>query len=297
MGPRTHPVVLQSAARIAAALVLLYGAACVLLVLSRDRLVFPIRGGQTGDPRRHGIADGERVTIATADGERLAAWWLPPRGGPGAPGGAVLWFHGNGETVAGIGPVLREFRPDAAGLLAIDYRGYGESTGKATIAGTGRDAEAAWAWLAARADVDSHRIVIYGRSVGSGPAAGLAALHPHAPLILESAFTSLRGMAREHYPIFPSMLAGGGFDNLSALGDTSRPVLIILGEQDQLVPPWMGRALAERSHGELWTIPGADHNATYDVGGDAYVARFKRFVAAVTGGPLEKPETVPSGLP
>jgi hypothetical protein len=278
---------MRSIVRIALALASLYVIGCVLLVLARDRLVFPIRGGETGDPRDLGIRDGERVTIATSDGERLAGWWLPPRGTARTRAGAVLWFHGNGETVEGIGSVLREFRPDSAGLLAIDYRGYGESTGRATVAGTERDAEAAWAWLTARPDVDSSRIVLYGRSVGAGPAAWLAARRPAAGLVLESAFTSLRDMARVHYAVFPSVLAGSGFDNLAALDHMSRPVLIIHGEADQIVPVRMGRALAARagSHARLWTIPGADHNDSYDVGGDEYRCRFRAFVAEVTAAP------------
>ena len=275
---------MRTIGRIVLALAALYAVGCVLLVLARDRLIFPIRGGQTGDPRHLGIRDGERVTIATSDGERLAGWWLPPRGTPATRAGAVLWFHGNGETVGAIGPVLRDFRPDAAGLLAIDYRGYGESTGRATVAGTERDAEAAWAWLTARPDVDSTRIVLYGRSVGAGPAAWLAARRPAAGLLLESAFTSLRDMARVHYAIFPSFLAGPGFDNLAALGHASHPVLIVHGEVDQVVPAWMGRALAARAgaRATLWAIPGADHNDSYDVGGDEYVRRFKAFVAGAT---------------
>ena len=133
----------------------------------------------------------------------------------GGRAGAVIWFHGNGETIGGLAAILREFRPERAALLALDYRGYGESSGRATVAGAKRDAEAAWAFLAARPDVDSAKIVVYGRSVGSGPAIFLAAERPAAGLVLESAFTSLRALARVHYPIFPSVIAGFGFENLT----------------------------------------------------------------------------------
>ncbi len=258
-----------------------YVALGVLLFFARDFLVFPGRHDATPEPRRVGIADGEKVTVTTADGERLVGWYLPPRDTVGGRAGAVLWFHGNGETIGGIGPVLREFRPPQAALLALDYRGYGESSGRAGIEGTQRDAEAAWAWLASRPEIDSARIVIYGRSVGSGPALHLAAERPAAGLILESAFTSLRDMARVHYPIFPSFIAGSGFDNLALMDRIDCPVLFVHGDADDLVPITMGRRLAEQAgaRGEFLVLPAAGHNDSYDMGGDAYRDRVLAFVA------------------
>ena len=258
-----------------------YVALGVLLFFARDFLVFPGRHDATPEPRRVGIADGEKVTVTTADGERLVGWYLPPRDTVGGRAGAVLWFHGNGETIGGIGPVLREFRPPQAALLALDYRGYGESSGRAGIEGTQRDAEAAWAWLASRPEIDSARIVIYGRSVGSGPALHLAAERPAAGLILESAFTSLRDMARVHYPIFPSFIAGSGFDNLALMDRIDCPVLFVHGDADDLVPITMGRRLAEQAgaRGEFLVLPAAGHNDSYDSGGGAYRDRVLAFVA------------------
>jgi fermentation-respiration switch protein FrsA (DUF1100 family) len=258
-----------------------YALLCALMYLARDRLVFPIRGGTTGVPARYGMPDGERVTITTPDGERLAAWYLPPCGGGGSPKpGAVLWFHGNGETIGDLAPVIRELRPEHAALLIVEFRDYGESSGSPTVANTTRDAEAAWDWLAARSDIDPSRIVVYGRSVGTGPAVHLAATRKVAGIILESTFTSLRAMARYHYRIFPSVLAGSGFDNLAAASRVRAPALLIHGASDRLVPIAMARMVAAALAGpvEFWTIPGAGHNDTYNVGGDEYARRFKTFV-------------------
>ena len=271
---------MRLALRLLAFAALAYVGLCLLVILARNRLVFAVRGGQTGEPRQFGITDGERVTIPTRDGERLVAWYLPPRD-TARPSGAVIWFHGNAETVAGLAPVLRALRPARAALLALEYRGYAGSTGRTTVAGSLLDAEAAWDWLAARPEVDTTRVVIYGRSVGSGPAAYLAAHRHAAGLILESAFTSLRAMARVHYPMFPSAIAGPGFDNLAAIAGTTCPVLLIRGELDRTVPPWMAEQLAARAgaRAELWTIPGADHNETFELGGEEYLRRFSAFLA------------------
>jgi hypothetical protein len=225
------------------------------------------------------------VSVRTADGERLAAWYLPPRGQSGKAG-AVLWFHGNGETVGGLAPVIRELRPAHAALLVVEYRGYGESSGTPTVANALADADAAWEWLAARPDVDPSRIVVYGRSVGSGPALHLGATHPIAGLVLESAFTSLRAMARAHYPIFPSALAGPGFDNLAAIALVRAPVLFMHGDADRTVPIAMGREMAAALPGssEFWVIRGAGHNETYDTGGNEYARRFGEFVTRFADG-------------
>ena len=274
--------------RLLALAALAYVGLCLLVVLARNRLVFAARGARTGDPRQSGIADGERVVIPTSDGERLVAWYLPSQG-TARPSGAVIWFHGNAETVAGLAPLLRELRPARAALLAVEYRGYAGSTGRTTVAGSLLDAEAAWDWLAARPDVDTTRIVVYGRSVGSGPAAYLAAHRPAAGLILESAFTSLRAMARVHYPMFPSAIAGPGFDNLAAIATATCPVLLIRGELDRTVPPWMADSLAARAgaRAEVWTIPGADHNDTIDMGGEEYLRRFSAFLARTAERPRQ----------
>jgi fermentation-respiration switch protein FrsA (DUF1100 family) len=251
-----------------------YTAACVV----------PIRGGLAGPPQRFGFAQGESVTIPTADGARLTGWLLPPAEPTPKPWTVLLWFHGNGETVAGLAPVLRAFQPPRAALLALDYRGYGASTGTPTAANAVQDADAAIEWLRAHLDAFPENIVVYGRSLGSGPAVQVAATHHVAGLVLESAFTSLPAMAHVHFRIFPSFLAGQGFDNLDAIARVACPVLFIHGDRDRTIPIAMGRALAKRAplvH-EFWVIPGADHNDTYTMGGDAYAKRVQQFTERAT---------------
>ncbi len=261
-----------------------YLAACVVLFLARNRIVFPMRGGPAGPPQRFGLPGAENVAITTADGARLAGWFLPPPQPTPKPWTVLLWFHGNGETVAGLAPVLRAFQHPHAGLLALDYRGYGASTGTPTVANATADADAALAWLSARHDVSPDHIVAYGRSAGSGPAVQLAATRQLAGLVLESAFTSLPAMARVHFRIFPPFLAGAGFDNLNTIARVACPVLFVHGDRDRTIPIAMGRALAKRAPlvDEFWTIPRAGHNDTYTLGGAAYAQRVRRFVERAT---------------
>jgi len=261
-----------------------YVAACAILFLARNRIVFPMRGGLAGSPQRYGLPHGENVTIATADGARLSGWLLPPPEPTPKPWTVLLWFHGNGETVAGLAPVLRAFQHPHTALLALDYRGYGASTGTPTVANALQDAVAAIAWLRGHLDVFPDHIVVYGRSVGSGPAVQIAATHHVAGVVLESAFTSLPAMARVHFRIFPSFLADLGFDNLNTIARVACPVLFVHGDRDRTIPIAMGRALAKRAplvH-EFWVIPRADHNDTYAMGGDAYAKRVRQFTERAT---------------
>lgn len=263
-----------------------YVVLCLLVFVARNRLVFVMRGGLAGTPQAFGIADGRAVSIPTSDGQILSAWWLPAAPEAAGPAPLLIWFHGNAETVAALAPLLREFRPPGVAVLAVDYRGYGASTGSPTTANTAHDVWDIWEWLTRQPGVDSTRILVYGRSIGTGPAVHLASTRPVAGLIIESAFTSLRALARRHYPFFPSFLAPGQFDNLGAIALVQSPILVIHGAQDGIIPTGMGRALADRAgaRAELWLIAGADHNDTYDSGGDEYVRRFKQFIERAVSG-------------
>jgi len=269
-----------------------YAAVCVLLLLARERMVFPLRSGQAGEPSAFGLEGGRRVLIPTGDGDILSGWFLPALPAPATAAPAIIWFPGNAETLAGIAPILRQFRIPGVALLAADYRGYGGSTGSVTVGRAQRDALALWDWLARQSEVDPTRIVVYGRSIGTGSALYLAAERPAAGLIVESAFTTLRGMARRHYPWLPSRLAPAGFDNLGNITRSRCPVLVIHGDRDAIIPADMGRALhaAAGERGELYLIRGADHNETYDVGDDEYASRFRGFVTGLTSGArVERP--------
>jgi hypothetical protein len=233
---------------------------------------------------------GERIALALADGTPLAGWYLPPvepiAGGRG-PG--LLWFYGNGETIAFIAPVIRDFRPTQVAVLAIDYPGYGASGGRATEASLYEASEVAYRALTARAEVDPARIVVYGRSLGTAVAARLAARLPVAGLALESPFTSARDMARQHYGLFPRFVLRLGLDNLDAVARVRCPVLVLHGTADRLVPPDMGRRVAAAAGGpaELVLIESAGHNETYDVGGRRYRDTLAAFVRRVTAAPVK----------
>lgn len=256
----------------------------VLLALAwrfQTRLALPGARMRLISPAQAGIPDGEMVDVTAADGVRLRGWYLPPTPSPGprSPVPGLLWFYGNLETVTGLAPIVRWLRPPGVALLILDYRGYGESEGSPSERGLYADADAAWTYLAARAEVDASRIAVYGRSIGSVPALHVATTRPVRALVLESPFTTAADMARVHYPVLPPFVVRLSMNNLERAARLIAPLLVLHGTEDQIALPRMGRAVAEAGHArELVMIQGAGHNETYDVGGEEYRNKFHAFL-------------------
>lgn len=262
--------------RILAGLVIAYLVVLLLAWRFQERLALPGARARLIPPAQAGMPDGEMVTVTAADGVRLRGWYLPPaRGGKAG----LIWFYGNMENVSGLAPVIRALRPPNAALLILDYRGYGESEGTPSERGLYLDADAAWSYLASRPELDSARIAVYGRSVGTVPALYLATSHPVRAVVLESPLTTAWDMARVHYPFLPRFILRLSMNNLERAGHLTAPLMVLHGDRDQIAPPWMGRAVAEAGHArELVIITGAGHNETYDVGGRAYREKVLAFL-------------------
>jgi pimeloyl-ACP methyl ester carboxylesterase len=150
------------------------------------------------DPAAVALPQFRAETLATPDGERIVAWWLPPRH-EGAP--VYLYLHGNGASLAARDRRLARLSEGGAGLLAVSWRGYGGSTGRPHEAGLLTDARTAYRTLAAR--VDPARIVVFGESLGTTVAVMLAAEVPVAALVLDSSFASALDVAQGSYPWLP----------------------------------------------------------------------------------------------
>jgi len=257
----------------------LYIVLCVVLWALQEKITFPAPRAALPDPAQT-LGYGERVELMMHDGTKVVGWYLPPLAAPRRPFAALLWFYGNGETIAAIWPIIREFRPPNAALLVLDYPGYGGSGGRSSEAGIYEAGDLAYNALLSHVEVDRHRIYVYGRSLGSAVATHVAATHDVAGLILESPFTSARGMAARHYRIFPRFLVRLGLDNLDRIKRIHCPVLIFHGTADMLVPITMGREVAAAAGGpvEFVMIEGSGHNDTYDMGGKAYREKLAAFV-------------------
>jgi uncharacterized protein len=222
-----------------------------------------------GDPADAGLAFTD-LTIPTEDGERLHGWWIPAREAPARA--HVLFFHGNAGNVSHRLAHARHLTAAGLDLLLVDYRGYGRSTGRPSEEGLHRDARAARAALTAGAQVDPARLVYMGESLGGAVALRLAVEAPPRLCVLQSTFTSLRDVARAHYPPPLPALAGDAYPSLERIARLRARVLVLHGEEDEIVPAAHGRALhaAAPEPKRLRLVPGAGHNDLVDVMGESY---------------------------
>lgn len=166
----------------------------------------------------------------------------------------------------------------------VDYRGYDKSTGKIESEAQLRDdVRAVWATVASQ--YTGRKVVVYGRSLGSGLAAGLSAemaAAQRAPdlTVLVSPYTSMAALATDHYPWVPQMLLRYPMRTDQLLGQIRNPVLLIHGTQDALIAPRHSdtlKALAPRS--TLVFINGAAHNDLQNF--DTYLQAFAGALAAL----------------
>src|SRR3989475_5652462 len=172
------------ALRIIVGLGLAYTLLLLVAWLFQDRLAFPAPRAKLPDPNRVGVETGERVELVWADGTKRVGWYLapkklkPPRTSPTSRG--LLWFYGNGETVAAIWPIVREFQPPGTAVLVLDYPGYGGSGGRATEGALYPAADPAYAALTAPPHVDPRGLFVYGRPLRRAGATYTPAHHPVA---------------------------------------------------------------------------------------------------------------------
>lgn len=266
------------------AIVLAGGAALGALWLLEERIIFHPSREIFATPGSVGLAY-EDVRIPTSDGETIAGWWIPA--GPGAT--TILFLHGNAGNLSHRLDTVEALHREGFGVLIVDYRGYGESSGAPTEQGIYRDARAAWDHLVGARGLPPPRIVIYGESIGSAPALRLAAdlraggLPGPRGLVLEGAFTSGAEMGRRILPFLPvGWVARTRMDNLAAVREIAAPVLFVHAGLDEIVPIAMGRRLHEASASSLKLfveVPGARHNTVWALASKAVAGAVREFAA------------------
>lgn len=231
----------------------------------------------------------EQVFIDTPDGCRLSAWHLCPE----EPVGSVVYFDGNSGNLGILTEILALLYRNGLQVLAVDYRGYGWSTGSPTEEGLYVDGIAAVRHFREhlqRPDLPDVPLVYWGRSLGSCVAARAAGVEPPDGLVLESAFPSLDSMMR-YFPRFRpfrlfSRLELDTARHLRAAPQDSRPVLFIHGDEDPVVPLEQGLALYEQTPEpkQFHRVEGADHINLHMVDTDGYLECILRFVVGLAEG-------------
>ncbi len=263
---------------------LAYATACTYMWATQRQHIFKPRPLLQTTPERLGIKF-EEVHIPAGNGGghgELYGWWLPAEQ---ADAPAMLYLHGNDKNISAAPDMARamQFHSLGMGVLMIDYRGYGKSTGGAPDeAKVYEDAETAWNYLIKRRVSDPKRAFIFGHSLGSAIAIDLSEHHPEAAgLIVESAFTSMEEMGKRSYPYLPvDQLLNQRFDSIAKIDHLKVPLLLIHGTWDKLVPYQMSQRLFEHAPQPkyLKLIEGGEHNNDPLIAPLEYRAAVNQFV-------------------
>jgi fermentation-respiration switch protein FrsA (DUF1100 family) len=209
-------------------------------------------------PTNYGLLGVVERVLDRPDDARVVGWY--GRAAPGRP--TVLYFHGNAGNLASRSERVRKYTARGFGIFMLSYRGYSGSTGSPTE--RANVADAILAYDALRKDgIAPEDIILYGESLGSGVAVQVAAEKPVGGVVLDAPYTSIVDVAAGAYPFLPVRpFMFDRYETMRHLREVKAPLLIVHGEDDEVIPVEMGRAVyaAANSPKEIVTFPGAGHS-------------------------------------
>nr|XP_016514305.1 PREDICTED: protein bem46-like [Nicotiana tabacum] len=287
---------------------LLYGvggivvAGMAILVAFQEKLVYvPVLPGLTKSypitPARLRLLY-EDVWLRSSDGVRLHAWFIKLF--PDCRGPTIIFFQENAGNIAHRLEMVRiMLQRLQCNVFMLSYRGYGASDGYPSQHGIIKDAQAALDHLVQRTDIDTSRIVVFGRSLGGAVGSVLTKNNPDkvAGLILENTFTSILDMAGVLLPFLKWVIGGSGskglkllnfvvrspWNTIDVIGEIRQPILFLSGLQDEMVPPvhmqmLYAKAAARNRQCLFVEFPNGMHMDTWLAGGDHYWRTIQQFL-------------------
>ncbi|KAK6784510.1 hypothetical protein RDI58_017965 [Solanum bulbocastanum] len=287
---------------------LLYGvggivvAGMAILVAFQEKLVYvPVLPGLTKaypiTPARLRLLY-EDVWLRSSDGVRLHAWFIKLF--PDCRGPTIIFFQENAGNIAHRLEMVRiMLQRLQCNVFMLSYRGYGASDGYPSQHGITKDAQAALDHLVQRTDIDTSRIVVFGRSLGGAVGTVLTKNNPDkvAGLILENTFTSILDMAGVLLPFLKWVIGGSGskgfkllnfvvrspWNTIDVIGEIRQPILFLSGLQDEMVPPFhmqmlYAKAAARNRQCLFVEFPSGMHMDTWLAGGDHYWRAIQKYL-------------------
>jgi uncharacterized protein len=235
--------------------VLAYAAYAALFYTLQRQLLFPLAGTQRHPFRAALSAPAQLAEPAVSFGKARGVF-LPAPGTAVAP--ALIFFHGNGETVDQHLEGMRAVQALGLHIFLLELPGYAGADGEPRFDSLSEAATAAYDWLAGQPRVDRQRMLALGRSIGGAPAAELSRHRPLAALALLSTFSSTADLARDRW--LPAWLALDPFDSVARVAEFAGAVLVMHGNQDGLIPLAHARRLAAASPRAQLHIEDCGHN-------------------------------------
>lgn len=226
----------------------------LMYIFQRHLIYFPDR--HTPDLKKFHAQDMNVVTLHTRDNKTLKSWYIPAR--ENKP--TLLYLHGNAGHIGYRMPLAREFIKSGLGLFLLEYRGYGGNKGSPTENGLYEDSETAMNYLI-KQGINTPNIVVFGESLGTGVATKLASEHQFCALVLQSPFTSLTNLSRQHYP-WLLLKPWDQFNSIERIKKIHTPLLVLHGTMDRIVPYSEGLTIFQEANEPktLKTFKGYDHN-------------------------------------
>jgi len=263
----------RQALRLVRIAVIVYFGLCVVMFFLQDWMLFPGHASQgKAEAKILAERDTQTLQLTTADGDRVAAIYgsaLLPSGDPdpeSAHRPTLIYFYGNAGAIAWSMGEFDRFRRLDNNVLMPDFVGYGMSGGKPSEKSLYATADCAYDYILHRPDIDPHKIVAVGWSLGAAVAIDLCSRKPLAGLATFNAFTSLPQVARHLLPwLATTAIVKYQFDNERKIATINCPIFICNGMLDTLVPPTMSDSLAAAAGGPVTRlrIDAADHNTIF----------------------------------
>ena len=234
-----------------------YVVASLLLYLLQERFIFlgePLSGDHTF---RFDIPHTE-LFLDMEDGGKINVLQFKADSSKGL----ILYFHGNAGNLAGWGYVAQDFVELGYDVAIMDYRGYGKSTGNRTEKTILSDAVGVYDHFINEYPED--KIILYGRSLGTGIASYVGSMRKPSKIILETPYYTFTSLVQAHVPVFPAAPSlKFKFNTNRYLQDVQCPVYIFHGTEDSVVPFRQGKRLFESldpDKAEMYVIQGGTHN-------------------------------------
>ena len=211
----------------------------LLFIFQRNLMYHPDENNYFGDKLKVNI---EKVKINTSDNINLLAWFHKK---DLKKFKTIVYFHGNAGKLENRIHKLNHFKDMKVNFLIIAWRGFSGNEGKPSEEGLYEDGNSSIRWLK-NLGLTEKDIIIYGESLGTGIATEIAQNKNFAGLILETPFTSMIDAAKNFYPYIPvDLILKDKYKNNVKIKNINVPLLVMHGEEDQIVPFWMGKKIYE----------------------------------------------------
>ena len=245
-----------------------------LYIFQRDLLYHPTENNYDGDKLTVNI---QEVKIVTDDNIDLLAWYHNKDINKFK---TILFLHGNAGSLENRIHKINHFEDMNINFLLLSWRGFSGNKGKPTEKGLYQDARSAVKWLVKQGVIEEN-IIIYGESLGTGITTEIAQNKNFAGIILETPFTSMVAAGKSKYPIFPiKLLLKDKYESDKKIKNITSPVLIMHGEEDQIVPFWMGKKMFQMANEPKYSYftKFDDHMMEYD---ENLVLELKKFIKSL----------------